>query len=372
MLDHQCPKKVKAAKQERDRGGHMLILAIETACDDTAVALVRNGHDVLSSVVLTETKAQARFGGIVPELAARAQLEFLSPAIEDAIGRAGVELSETDAIAVNNRHGLLRSIVVGVAGAKALSLALNKPLIPIHHIEGHIYSALIENPDLPWPHVCLTVAGGHNLLLHAQEHGKYELVGRTLDDAAGEAYDKLARRLGLGFPGGLQIDRLAATGDPQAFALPRPMMAEDNLDFSFSGLKTAVMNLVDELERRFQDIPVADVAASFQAAVVDVLVSKAVAATKKLGTPVITVTGGVSANTALRTRLQEYGTDNGIKVALPSVRYCTDNAAMIACAAFYRSRTEHPGFHEALDASSNAPLGDLAVDYTTKKRGRRA
>lgn len=346
----------------------MLILGIETACDDTAVAVVRDGHDVLSSIVLTDTSSLERFGGIVPELVARAQLELLPSAIQEAMSVADVDMGSIDAVAVNNRHGLLRSVVVGVAGAKALSLATGKPLIPVHHIEGHIYSALIENPDLSWPHVCLTVAGGHNLLLHAVDHGRYELIGRTLDDAAGEAYDKLARRLGLGFPGGPQIDRLATDGDPSAFRLPRPMLSEDNYDFSFSGLKTATMNLVDDLEARFDTLPVADLAASFQAAVADVLIAKTTRAALGLNVDTVSITGGVAANSELRKRILILGEEHGISVAIPAIKFCTDNAAMVACAAFYRSRSEPPAVHNDLDARSNSPLGDLSIYYTTKRR----
>lgn len=346
----------------------MIVLAIETACDDTAVAIVRDGHDVMSNVVLTETIAHERFGGIVPELAARAQLELLTPAIEQALADASVKLHQIDALAVNNRHGLLRSITVGVAAAKALSLALNIPLMPIHHIEGHIYSAIIENPTMPWPHVCLTVAGGHNLLLQANSHGEYQLLGRTLDDAAGEVYDKLARRLGLGFPGGPKVDKLAAKGNPTAFDLPRPMIGDGTCDFSFSGLKTAVTRLLDDLEEASQPIPVEDIAASFQAAVVDVLVAKVLVAMRKVSASVVTVTGGVSANSGLRSRLSEMASHHDFEAFFPSLRYCTDNAAMIACAAHYRGIEHAVGTNEGLDASSNAPLGELGVLYSSKKQ----
>lgn len=346
----------------------MLILGIETACDDTAVALVRDGHVVMSSVVITEAAAQREYGGIIPELAARAQLELIIPAVKRSFDEAGVDMTEVDAVAVNNRHGLLRSIVVGVATAKALSMALNVPLIPVHHIEGHLYSVLIEHPDIEWPHVCLTVAGGHNLLLHAQSRGQYELLGRTLDDAAGEAYDKLARRLGLGFPGGLQIDRLAADGDPTAFALPRPIIDDGTCDVSFSGLKTAVTHLIEGLERVDRPLPLADIAASFQEAVTDVLTHKALFAMRKIGASTLTVAGGVSANSGLRDKLAKAADRHGFKVVFPALRYCTDNAAMIACAGYYQELTQAVGIRDAVDAWSNYPLGDLGINYSRKKQ----
>nr|VFK16634.1 MAG: N6-L-threonylcarbamoyladenine synthase [Candidatus Kentron sp. LPFa]VFK32332.1 MAG: N6-L-threonylcarbamoyladenine synthase [Candidatus Kentron sp. LPFa] len=345
----------------------MIILGIETACDDTAVAIVRDGHDVLSSIVLTESSAHERFGGIVPELAARAQVELIMPCLDLALNEARLTLGEIDAIAVNNRHGLLRSIVVGVAAAKTLSFALGVPLIPIHHIEGHIYSALIESPSLPWPHVCLTVSGGHNLLLHAREHGEYELLGRTLDDAAGEAYDKLARRLGLGFPGGVVIDKLAAQGDSKAYPLPRPMLNDGTCDFSFSGLKTAVTNLLDEMEKSGSQPKLPDIAASFQTAVVDVLIGKVLVAVRRAGVSTVTVVGGVAANSSLRTRLMTLGQAHGFDVVCPSIKYCTDNAAMVSCAAYYRGVENAVPLDQGLEALSNAPLGDLQEYYAVKK-----
>ena len=346
----------------------MIILGVETACDDTAVAIVRDGHEILSNVVLNDATHLREYGGIVPELAARAQLELLSPAIMRAVGEAGIKLADVDAIAVNNRHGLLRSIVVGVAAAKALSLALDVPLIPIHHIEGHLYSAIIENPNLEWPHVCLTVAGGHNLFLYARAPGEYELLGRTLDDAAGEAYDKLARVLGLGFPGGVHIDRLAAKGNPKAFSLPRPIINDGSCDVSFSGLKTAVMHLIDELGKEANPLPIEEIAASFQEAIVDVLVEKVLFAARKVRASVVTVTGGVSANSGLRARLSEVGPTHGLTVIFPSLRFCTDNAAMIACAAYHRGLEHAMAADELIDAWSNAPLGDLRINYSRKKQ----
>lgn len=345
----------------------MIILAIETACDDTGVAIVRNGHGVLSNVVDTDSQSNILHGGVVPEVAARAHVQNLIPALERAFKDARVEFTDIDAVAVNNRHGLLRSVAVGVAGAKGIAMGLGVPIIPIHHIEGHVYSAVLERPDLAWPHVCLTVAGGHNLLLHARRHGEYEILGRTLDDAAGEAYDKLARRLGLGFPGGRMIDQLAKFGDPTRFDLPRPLRRDGTCNFSFSGLKTAVTRVIDGFDESNIPLPMEDIAASFQEAVVDVLVEKSIAAASQVEASVLTATGGVSANSRLRERLAAAGESAGIEVVIPSPKYSTDNAAMIACAAHYRGLRDAVPPTSTFDASSNFPIGDLVAHYSNKQ-----
>lgn len=345
----------------------MIILAIETACDDTGVAIVRNGHDILANVVETDFSSNILHGGVVPEVAARAHVQNFRPAVERAFQDAQVDFDDIDAVAVNNRHGLLRSVAVGVAGAKGLAMGLGVPIVPIHHIEGHVYSAMLERPDLEWPHVCLTVAGGHNLILHARRHGEYEILGRTLDDAAGEAYDKLARRLGLGFPGGKMVDQLAKLGDPTKFVFPRPLRSDGTCNFSFSGLKTAVTRVIDGFCESNTPVPVEDIAASFQEAVVDVLVEKSMAAASQVGASVLTATGGVSANSRLRERLAAAGQSADIEVVIPSPKYSTDNAAMIACAAHYRGLGAAVSSTSTFDASSNFPIGDLGARYSNKR-----
>ena len=338
------------------------VLGIETACDDTAAAVVENGHKVLSNVVWNQERVHAEFGGVVPELAARRHVDVITRVIDDALKRADVPYEALDAVAVNSRHGLLRSVVVGVAAAKAISYARGLPLIGVHHIEGHIYSALIENADIKFPHLCLAVAGGHNLLIEVAAHGKYRLVGRTLDDAAGEAYDKVARFLGLGFPGGPLIDRLAKEGNPKAVAFPRPMIERNDYDFSFSGLKTGVLNHVLSLKRSGTASNVNDIVASFQEAVVDVLVSKTVHAARNMNIQTITVVGGVSANSRLRQKLTAEGELRNIRVIFPRLEFCTDNGAMIATAGFYRFRDGDLSGVD-LDAAASAPLGSERMIY---------
>ena len=227
----------------------MIILGIETSCDDTSVAVVRNGTEVLSNVVWNQNDTHKLYGGIVPELGARRHVQVINHVISKAFEESQIKISEIDAVAVNNQKGLIRSLVVGVSAAKAISLSLNIPLIPVHHIEGHIYSSFIENPSLTFPHLCLTVSGGHNLLILVNDHSKYEIIGKSLDDAAGEVFDKLARYLNLGFPGGPVIDKLSKTGNPKKFHFPRPMVSEENFDFSFSGLKTQVVREVDRMNK---------------------------------------------------------------------------------------------------------------------------
>jgi N6-L-threonylcarbamoyladenine synthase len=295
-------------------------------------------------------------------LAARRHTEVITLVIQEALDVAKVSFEQINAVGVNCKHGLLRSIVVGVAAAKAIAYACKIPLIGIHHIEGHIYSNILKHPDIDFPHVCLTVSGGHNLLIHVINHGKYELLGRTLDDAAGEAFDKISKYLGLGFPGGAIIDTLSKQGDPCAFDFPRPMIDSPNYDFSFSGLKTAVINKVNELRDRGIKYDYPDIAASFQQAVVDVLVAKTIRAAMDKNISTITVAGGVSANSLLRKAFTELAPKYGLKVLFPDLALCTDNGAMVAALAYYKYQ-EGVRSGLDLDAEANAPLGALEATY---------
>lgn len=340
----------------------MRVLGIETACDDTAAAVVRDGIEILSNVVWSQKKVHERFGGVVPELAARRHVEAMNFVIQEALDTAGVSFSEIDAVGVNCKHGLLRSIVVGVAAAKAIAYTLGVPLIGVHHIEGHIYSNILGNPDIEFPHICLTVSGGHNLLIQVTDHNRYELIGRTLDDAAGEAFDKVTKLLGLGFPGGPIIDKLARQGNAHAFDFPRPMLNHPSFDFSFSGLKTAVVNTVKEIRIAGQEVNIPDLAASFQQAVIDVLVTKTFRAAKSKNIKTISIAGGVSANSLLRETFAKMADQQGAKIIYPPMSLCTDNGAMIAALAYYKLQEGHVS-DIYLDAMANAPLGALEAVY---------
>ncbi|MBU6315514.1 MAG: tRNA (adenosine(37)-N6)-threonylcarbamoyltransferase complex transferase subunit TsaD [Acidobacteria bacterium] len=325
-----------------------LVLGIETSCDETAAALVMGGYDVVSSAVSTQVDLHAQFGGVVPEIAGRAHLDLLNPMIARAIVEAGVEQDRIDAVACTVGPGLVGALLVGVSAAKALALTWGVPFVGVNHMEAHLYAAFLEDPTLQFPLVVLLVSGGHTMLVEMQDHGRYRLLGQTIDDAAGEAFDKVARFLGLGYPGGPAVDREAVHGDPEAIAFPRAML-HDGLDFSFSGLKTAVMNHV----RKHPDVSTADVAASFQAAVVDVLVAKARRAAEQVGAKGLVLGGGVAANSLLRERFLSVCTDSGIHGFLPSRAMCTDNAAMIAAAGWHRLRSDGP---TALDAGAHPNL----------------
>ena len=317
------------------------ILGIETSCDETAAAVVVRAQEVRSSVVASQIDQHARYGGVVPEIASRAHVEMLTPVIAQALVESGFADDEIDAVAATSGPGLVGSLLVGVSAAKALALVWDVPFVAVNHLEGHLYASFLEEPDLDLPLVVLLVSGGHTMLVHMQDHGRYRLLGSTIDDAAGEAFDKVARFLGLGYPGGPLIDQLAKQGDPQAIAFPRGLIDRDDErrhDFSFSGLKTAVVNHV----RRHPDVTTADVAASFQEAVVDVLVTKARRAVQEVGAKGLCLGGGVAANSALRERFVEACTEDGVRAFVPSRAMCTDNAAMIAAAGWWRLQSDGP------------------------------
>jgi N6-L-threonylcarbamoyladenine synthase len=311
------------------------VLGIETSCDETAAAVVDGGAIIVSSVVSSQVDLHARFGGVVPELAGRAHVELLTPVLAEALAVAGSDSAGTgiDAVAVTYGPGLIGSLLVGVAEAKALALAWDVPLVGVNHLEAHLFASLLEQPDLGWPLVVLLVSGGHTLLIEVTEPGRYRMLGGTIDDAAGEAFDKVARFLGLGYPGGPAIDRVADEGNPAGFAFPRSLPG-DGYDFSFSGLKTAVVTTV----RKQPHASTADVAASFRAAMVDVLVTRARRAAAEVGATAICLAGGVAANSLLRRRIEEVCAHDGIGAFLPSRSLCTDNAAMVAAAGWWRLR----------------------------------
>lgn len=327
----------------------MKVLGVETSCDETAAAVVADGQQVLSSVVSSQVDLHAAFGGVVPELASRAHVELLTPVIAQAMLEAGVEGKDLGAVAATVGPGLVGSLLVGLSAAKALSLVWGVPFVGVNHLEGHIYASFLEEPDLEPPLVVLLVSGGHTMLIAMEGRGRYRQLGATLDDAAGEAYDKVARFLGLGYPGGPAIDRLAMEGDAGAIDFPRGLLRE-GYDFSFSGIKTSVVTYV----RKHPDASTADVAASFQEAVVDVLVTKAQRAAAEIGATGIVLGGGVAANSRLRERVLDACIADGLRAFLPSRAMCTDNAAMIAAAGWWRLRSDGP---TPLGAGADPSLG---------------
>jgi N6-L-threonylcarbamoyladenine synthase len=332
------------------------VLGIETSCDETAAAVVDGGTTIISSVVSSQIDLHARYGGVVPELAGRAHVELLTPVVADALAQAGSDETgrDIDAIAVTHGPGLVGSLLVGVAEAKALALAWGVPVVGVNHLEGHLFASLLEQPDLGWPLVVLLVSGGHTLLVEVTAPGTYRLLGQTIDDAAGEAFDKVARFLGLGYPGGPAIDAAAESGDPAAFAFPRALAAE-GYDFSFSGLKTSVVNTV----RKHPEATTEDVAASFRQAVVDVLVAKARRAAADVGATAVCLAGGVAANSLLRRRVEEACAEDGLRAFLPSRSLCTDNAAMIAAAGWWQLQQHPAGSALDLGADPNLRLPDV-------------
>lgn len=311
------------------------ILAIESSCDETAASVVRNGREVLSNVIASQIALHTLYGGVVPEIASRKHIEKINPVIEEALHEAGVALKDITAIAVTYGPGLVGALLVGVSAAKALSFATGIPLVGVHHISGHISANYIEHPDLKPPFACLVASGGHSHLVIVRDYGDYEIVGRTRDDAAGEAFDKVARAIGLGYPGGPKIDKLAREGNPDAIAFPRAKVAENEYDFSFSGLKSAVLNYLNSCQMKGEEINTADVAASFQKAVIDVLVEHSLHAVKAYGFDRFAIAGGVASNTSLRAAFERECAARGITFYHPTPIYCTDNAAMIGVAGYY-------------------------------------
>ncbi len=333
------------------------ILAIETSCDETAASVVKNGREVLSNIIASQIDLHTLFGGVVPEIASRKHIEKINQVINEALKEADKTLDDIDAIGVTYGPGLVGALLVGVAQAKAIAFAKKKPLVGVHHIEGHISANYIENLDLEPPFICLVVSGGHTHLVVVNDYGKYQVIGRTRDDAAGEAFDKVARAIGLGYPGGPKVDKLAKEGNPHAIEFPRANIEGAPLDFSFSGLKSAVLNHLNMCQMKNIEVNNADIAASFQNAVVDALVSRAMMACKEYGMEKFAIAGGVASNSAIRVAFETECKKNNISFYHPSPIYCTDNAAMIGVAAYYEflNGTRH-GWD--LNAVPGLKLGD--------------
>lgn len=333
------------------------ILAIESSCDETAAAVVHNGRKVLSNIISSQIDLHKLYGGVVPEIASRKHIEKINQVIEEALKEAEVTLKDIDAVAVTYGPGLVGALLVGVAEAKAIAYAAGLPLVGVHHIEGHISANYIEHPELEPPFLCLVASGGHTHLVCVKDYGKYEILGRTRDDAAGEAYDKVARAIGLGYPGGPKIDRIAREGNPDAIKFPKANVDGAKYDFSFSGLKSAVLNYINGCKMKGESFDPADIAASFQKAVVEVLVEKSMQAAEDYSMRKFAIAGGVASNTALRMAMEAACAKRGIQFYHPSPIYCTDNAAMIGAAGFYEylAGTRH-GWD--LNAVPNLKLGE--------------
>lgn len=320
---------------EQQNREDVLILAIETSCDETAASVVKNGREVLSNIIYTQIALHTKYGGVVPEIASRKHIEKINQVIEGALEEAGVALRDITAIAVTYGPGLVGALLVGLSEAKAISFATGIPLIGVHHISGHISANYIEYQELEPPFVCLVASGGHSHLVVVRDYGEYEIIGRTRDDAAGEAFDKVARAIGLGYPGGPKIDKLSKEGNPDAIPFPRARVGENEYDFSFSGLKSAVLNYLNSCQMKGEEINQADVAASFQKAVIDVLVEHSLHAVKEYGFDKFAIAGGVASNTSLREAFEKECAQRGITFYHPSPVYCTDNGAMIGAAGYY-------------------------------------
>ncbi len=318
-----------------------LILGIESSCDETAAAVVRNGREILSNVINSQIDLHKKYGGVVPEIASRKHIENIDAVVQEALESANVTLDDIDAIAVTYGPGLVGALLVGVSFAKAYAYAAKKPLIPVHHIKGHIMANLLAHKDLNPPFVCLVASGGHSHIVLVEDFNSFKILGRTRDDAAGEAFDKISRVLGLGYPGGPLIDKLAKEGNPQAISFPRVRIDKDSLDFSFSGVKTSVINYLHKAEQQGVTVNKADVAASFQEAVTDVLCEHTIEAAISNNSKIITIAGGVASNSQLRDKMTRLAQKKGIDVLYPSPVLCTDNAAMIACAGYYLSKDKN-------------------------------
>ena len=342
------------------------ILAIESSCDETAASVVKNGRTVLSNIISSQIDLHTLFGGVVPEIASRKHIEKINQVIEEALTEAHMSLEEMTAIAVTYGPGLVGALLVGVAEAKALAYAAKKPLVGVHHIEGHVSANFIENPDLEPPFMCLIVSGGHTHLVIVKDYGEFEILGRTRDDAAGEAFDKVARAVGLGYPGGPKVDKAAKEGNPHAIEFPRAKVGDNPYDFSFSGLKSAVLNYINHAKMMGEEINVPDLAASFQNAVVEVLVSRTIEAAKQHGYKRVAIAGGVASNSALRAGMEKACKEAGIQFFHPSPIFCTDNAAMIGAAAYYEyKKGARAGWD--LNAVPNLKLGREIIQNFFRK-----
>ncbi|MDD6848561.1 MAG: tRNA (adenosine(37)-N6)-threonylcarbamoyltransferase complex transferase subunit TsaD [Oscillospiraceae bacterium] len=335
----------------------MKILSIESSCDETAAAVVENGRKVLSSVIASQVEEHKLYGGVVPEIASRRHAEAIVPVVNQALSDAHCTMDDIEAIAVTHAPGLIGALLVGVNFAKGLSLATNKPLVPTHHLRSHIASNYISNLELKPPFLCLVVSGGHSHIVLVEDYTKMKIIGKTRDDAAGECFDKAARTMGMSYPGGIALDKIAEEGNPQAFKFPRPVVNNAPYDFSFSGLKTSVINLIHNMEQRGEEIPKADICASFRFAVVDLLVSNFLKAAEDYNIKSLAVAGGVSANTLLRNRLKAECEKRRYKFYLPEKSLCTDNAAMVGSQGYYEYLSGN-----IADLSLNA-VATLPIDY---------
>lgn len=347
-------------KRQGQEDEEILILAIESSCDETAAAVVRNGREVLSNIIYSQIDLHTIYGGVVPEIASRKHIEKINQIIRKALEEAGKKLSDMAAIAVTYGPGLVGPLLVGTSTAKAISFASGIPLVGVHHIEGHICANYIEHKELEPPFACLVVSGGHSHLVVVKDYGEYEIIGRTRDDAAGEAFDKVARAIGLGYPGGPKIDKVSKEGNPEAIHFPRAKVDTSVYDFSFSGLKSAVLNYLNGCQMKGESINQADVAASFQKAVVDVLVEHSMAAAKEYGFTKFAIAGGVASNSSLRKAFEEACRKENIAFYYPSPIYCTDNAAMIGVAGYYEyKKGQRHGYD--LNAVPNLKLGERCL-----------
>lgn len=336
----------------------MLILGIESSCDETAAAISRDGREILSSVVLSQVDTHAIYGGVVPEIASRKHVESIYQLAEQAICQAGIDKKDIDAVAVTYAPGLIGALLVGVGFAKAAAFGLNVPLIPVHHIRGHIAANYIAFPELEPPFICLVASGGHTLIVDVKGYTEFEILGSTRDDAAGEAFDKCARVMGLPYPGGAQLDALAKQGDGEKYTLPRANITGAQLDMSFSGLKTAVINLVHNAEQKGESLDKASLAASFTRAVTDAIVPRVFAAARDRGRKTVAVAGGVAANSFLRAALESKAQEDGVKLYLPPIKLCGDNAAMIACQGYYEFKAGNTAGAD-LNAYATMPVDEL-------------
>lgn len=351
-------QRITTEKQDIMENKDIVCLAIESSCDETSAAVVVNGRKVLSNVISSQIEIHKDYGGVVPEIASRHHLNNINPVIDQALEEAGIGFGDIDFIGVTNRPGLIGALLIGTATAKALAYALDVPLIGVHHIRGHICANYIASPELEPPFTALIVSGGHSTLADVKGYTDYEILGQTRDDAAGEAFDKVARVLGLGYPGGPKLDKLAGEGNPEAIQFKRVYLEKGSYDFSFSGTKTGVLNYLNSKKQKNEEVNKADVAASFQAAVVEVLVNKAVGLAKERGRKQMVLAGGVAANSCLRETLKTACDKAGIELFTPPPVLCTDNAAMIGAAAYYEYLAGARDMRMDLDAFANAPLND--------------